>query len=255
MKNLRYIAVAFFALVAIDAMAWTAEVNRAVMMLAEENLTPKAKKEVNKLLGAPLSSIEFVNKGKSKARLDENGKSVTTSEKDAVVLLEKAVATLESESATTGERRAALRAAVEMTVDIHCLANILIDKHLEKDFVISRHNSMQVGFRYYKVTKTGWLSLWHKTYHKNHGGVFSAEMYLYDMTLATEGMAKKYKKEPVAPRKWAELSGERAMQALKVLQPNTIIENIYLYKLEDMNDACMYDAAFRLAKLLNKSLK
>ena len=42
MKSLRYIVVAILTLVAVDAMAWTAEVNKAVLMLAEENLSKKS---------------------------------------------------------------------------------------------------------------------------------------------------------------------------------------------------------------------
>ena len=254
MKILRYIAVALFALVTVDAVAWTTEVNKAVLMFAEDNLSNRAKKEVEKLLNAPLSSVEFVNKGKSKTRLDESGKSVTTNEKDAVVMLEKAVATLENRSATAQERKAALLTAAEMTVDIHCLANLHIDKHLEKNFVISRHNSMQIGFRYYTVKKTNWQKVWQKVYHTSHG-VFSAEMYLYDWRIATKGMAKHYKKEAVAPREWAEQSGKRAMQALKVFRPDALLETADVFRLEEVNNACMYDAAFRLANLLNKSLK
>lgn len=255
MKNLRYIVVALLMFMATDAMAWTAEVNKAVLMFAEENLSNKTKKKVEELLGAPLSSIEFVNKGRNKSRLDENGKSVTTDEKDAVVQLEKAIVTLQEDNASASERKMALHTAVEMTVDIHCLANILIDKHLEKDFTFSRHNSMQVGFRYYALKKTKWQNLWQKEYHRSHGGVFSAEMYLFDWKIATEGMAKKYRKESVAPRKWAEQMGERAFLALKVFRPDTVVEMFEVPKLEEMNNACLYDAGFRLANLLNKTLK
>ena len=254
MKSLRYIAVALFALVATDAMAWTSEVNRAVVMFAEEHLSKRAKSGVEQLLGAPLSSVEVVNEGKSKTRLDESGKSVTTDEKDAVVLLEKAIATLESESATAEERKSALLTAIEMTVDIHCLANILIDKHLEKNFTFFRHNSMQIGFRYYAKKKTSWQSEWHKVYHTSHG-VFSAEMYLYDWQIATKGRAKEYRKEPVAPRKWAEQSAKRAFVALDTLQPNAVVENAEVARLEYLNDASLYDASFHLAILLNKILK
>ena len=254
MKSLRYIVVALLLFVATDAMAWTADVNKAILMFAEKNLSNKAKKEVCEVLGAPLSSVKFVNKGKSKTRLNENCKSVTVDAKDAVVLLEKAIATLESKSASAEERKAALLAAAEMTVDIHCLANILIDKHLEKDFVIKRHNSMQIGFRYYKVTKTSWQSLWHQAYHKSHG-VFSAEMYLYDWQFATKGLAKQYKKEAIAPRKWAEESGERVMQTINKLKSDELIEMVEVPKLEEVNNAAMYAAAFRLAGLLNKTLK
>lgn len=254
MKSLRYIAVALFALVATDAMAWTSEVNRAVVMFAEEHISKRAKSGVEQLLGAPLSSVEFVNGGKSKTRLDESGKSVTTNEKDAVVLLEKAIATLESESATADERKSALLTAIEMTVDIHCLANILIDKHLEKNFAFFCHNSMQIGFRYYAKKKTSWQSEWHKKYHTSHGA-FSAEMYLYDWRIATKGRAKEYRKEPVAPRKWAEQSAKRAFVALGTLQPNAVVENAEVARLEYLNDASLYDASFHLAILLNKILK
>lgn len=254
MKSLRYIVVALLAFVATDAMAWTAEVNKAVLMFAEENLSNKAKSAVCELLGEPLSSVEFVNKGKSKTRLDESGKSVTTNEKDAVVLLEKAIATLENKKATIEERRAALIGAVENMVDIHCLANVLIDKHLEKDFTFSSHNAMQIAFRFYAVKKTNWQTLWHKDYHTSHG-VFSADMYLYDWRIATKGLAKQYKKEAIAPRKWAEETGERVFKALEIIKPDTLIEKVEVPKLEEMNNSAMYAAAFRLARLLNETLK
>lgn len=254
MKSLRYIVVALFALVATDALAWTAEVNKAVLMFAEDNLSNKAKKEVNSLLGASLSSIEFEKKGKNKSRLDENGKSVTTSAKDAVVRLEKAITTLKDKNASALERKAALLAAAELTVDIHCPSNILIDKHLEKNFNFRRHNSMQVDFIYYTIKKASWQSVWHKEFHKGHG-VFSAEMYLYDWKIATKGMAKHYKKEAVAPRKWVEKTGERVFEALKVFQPDALLETVEVPKMEEVNNACLYDAAFHLANLLNKTLK
>ncbi len=253
MKSLRYIIVAILALVAVDAMAWTAEVNKAVLMLVEENLSKRSAKAVESLLGNKLSSVEFANKGESKTRLDENGKSVTTDEKDAVVLLEKAIATLENKGATAEERKAALLTAVEMTVDIHCVANVLIDKHFEKDFTFTRHNTMQVGFRYYRVTKTSWQELWHEEYHATRD-IFSPEMYLYDWQIATKGMAKHYKKEVVAPRKWAEQTGERALHALKVIRPDAVIDKAEVHKLYEVTDSCIHDAVFRLANLLNKTL-
>ena len=242
------------AAVAVEASAWTTEVNKAILMLAEENLSRKAQKGVEEVLGAPLSSIEFAQKGKSKARLNENGKSVTTDEKDGVVAIEKALATLGKKGASAEERKSALLAVAEHTVDIHCPANILIDKHLEKDFTFRRHNSMQTEFRYYVQKKTSWQGLWHKEYHKSHG-VFSAEMYLFDWQIATKGKSKSYRKEPVAPRKWAERIGERVFEALKTFQPDALVEMVEVPKMEEVNNACMYDAAFHLANLLNRILK
>ena len=254
MKSLRYIVVALLVLVSSSALAWTAEVNKAVLMLAEENLSGKAKKEVGALLGASLPSVEFVNKGESSYRLDENGKSVTTDEKDAVVRLEKAIATLQDKSASTSERQKALREAVELTVDIHCLGNLSIDKHLDKEFTFSRHNAMQVNFRYYIVRKRSWKDLWHESFH-DALGAFSSDMYLYDWHIATKGKAKAYKGEAVAPRKWAEQTGERAFAMLKIIQPDALIESVEVSKLDEVNNSCIYDAVFRLANLLNKTLK
>ena len=254
MKMLRYVIVTLFATTATNAFAWTAEVNKAVLLLAEENLSKKTVKVVESLLDKSLSSIELTNNGECKTRLDEVGKSVTTDENDAVVKLEKAVATLGNKTATTEERREALLSAVEMTVNIHCLANILIDKHLEKDFDFRGHNAMQVGFRYYSPKSFNWYKLWHQEYHNRHEA-FSTEMYLFDWHIATKGMAKSYKKESVAPRKWAEQVGAHAFVALKILQPDALVENVEIAKLEYLNDACMYDAAFHLANLLNKTLK
>lgn len=254
MKSLRYVAIALCLFVATNAMAWTAEVNKAVLMFAEENLSNKAKREVENLLSAPLSSVKFENNGKTITRLNEEGKSVTTDSKDAVVVLEKAIATLQDEKASASERRAALLTAVEMTVDIHCLANILIEKQLEKNFTFRCHNSMQKEFIYYAVKKNSWQEMWHKEFHRTHRA-FSAEMYLYDWQIATKGMAKRYKKETIAPRKWAEVSGERALKALKVFQPDGLLETVEIPKMEEVNNACLYDAAFHLANLLNKILK
>lgn len=255
MKNLRYVAAIVAAMfIAGEASAWTAEVNKAILLFAEQNMSKRAKREVVEILDAPLHSIVFAGKGKNQTRLNEAGKSVTTDKNDAVVKLEGAIATLADEKATAAERKAALLAATELAVDIHCPANVLIDKHLEKDFVYQRDNGRPKYSRWFKLSERKWQAMWHSQYHKDHGA-FSAEMYLYDWNIATKGMAKSYKKEPVAPRKWAERTGERAMQAMKTFRPEAVVNMLEITKHEYLNDESMYDAAFHLAKLLNQLLK
>lgn len=255
MKNLRYVAAIVAAMfIAGEASAWTAEVNKAILLFAEQNMSKRAKREVVEILDAPLHSVVFAGKGKNQTRLNETGKSVTTDKNDAVVKLEGAIAILADEKATAAERKAALLAATELAVDIHCPANVLIDKHLEKDFVYQRDNGRPKYSRWFKLSERKWRAMWHSQYHKDHGA-FSAEMYLYDWNIATEGMAKGYKKEPVAPRKWAERTGERAMQAMKTFRPEAVVNMLEITKHEYLNDESMYDAAFHLAKLLNQLLK
>lgn len=255
MKSLRYIVIALFTLVATDVVAWPTQVNRALLMFAEENISKRAKREVYKVLdGKPMSSVADEMKGQNKTRLNEEGKSITTNDNDAVVMLEKAITTLKNGALPISERRAALLTAIEMTVDIHCPANLLIDRHLEENFTFGGHNSMQKDFRFYKVKKFDWQSLWQKEYRRRHA-VFSAEMYIYDWKIATADRIKSHKRQPVAPRRWAETTGERVLVALKTLQPNAVVELSELAKLENINDACLYDASFNLANLINDIFK
>ena len=252
--KLRYIILAAMAAVAVEASAWTTEVNKAILMFAEENLSRKAQKEVEALLGAPLSSIEFAQKGKSKTRLNESGKSVTTDAKDGVVVLEKALVTLGNKGASAEERKAALVAVAEHTVDIHCPSNILIDKHLEGDFKFGRENGRPRTSRWFKVDKREWQAMWHSLFHKQLGA-WSADMYIYDWHIATKGMAKQFKKQAVAPRLWAEQTGAVVFEALKVFKPNAEVDRMQITNLEEVNNLLMYKAAFRLADVLNQTLK
>ena len=253
MKNLRYIVAVVFALLAVEAMAWTAEVNRAIVMFAEKHLSRKAERELAKIIDTPLCDIKFENGGKNKTRLNEEGRSVVADAEDAVVRLEKAIVTFENRENSSEVRKTALLTAVEMVVDIHCPSNILIDKHLEGDFLFFRHNARPKTSRWYKVDEWQWQEMWHSSYHRSHGA-FSAKMYLYDWQIATKGMAKKYKKEGVAPRKWAEQTGARVFHSLKTFQPDAVVDMLEITKQEPINDVAMYDAAFRLANLLNKTL-
>lgn len=252
MKRILYMVAALA--VAFEASAWTTEVNTAVLMMVEENLSSKAKREVAEILGTSLSAVEFVNKGTNKTRLNENGKSVTTDKTDAVVILENGIAVLKREDASAEERKAALLNVVEMTVDIHCPANILVDRHLEGDFKFGRDNGRPKTSRWFKINERKWQKMWHSDFHTGLG-VFSPEMYIYDWHISTKGMAKRYKKQPVAPREWAEQTGAIVLSALKIFQPDVVVDRMEITKLEEVNNGCMYNAIFRLANLLNEVLK
>ena len=253
MKSLKFTLMMLFSAVAINAMAWNAEINKAIVMFAEQNLSNKTKKSVESILDKPLNSVVFANKGKNQTRLNEEGKSVTTDENDAVVRLEKAISVFSDNNSSMAERKAALLEVVELTVDIHCPSNILIDKKLEGDFTFGRDNGRPKNSRWFKVQDRKWQAMWHSQYHKDHGA-FSAEMYVYDWQIATKGMAKQYKKAAVAPRKWAEQTGARVLESLKTFYPGAVVNMLEITKQEPVNDAAMYDAAFRVALVLNKIL-
>lgn len=253
MKSLKITLMMLFSAVAINAMAWNAEINKAIVMFAEQNLSNKTKKSVESILDKPLNAVVFANKGKNQTRLNEEGKSVTTDENDAVVRLEKAISVFSDNNSSMAERKAALLEVVELIVDIHCPSNILIDKKLEGDFTFGRDNGRPKNSRWFKVQDRKWQAMWHSQYHKDHGA-FSAEMYVYDWQIATKGMAKQYKKAAVAPRAWAEQTGARVSESLKTFYPGSVVNMLEITKQEPVNDAAMYDAAFRVALVLNKIL-
>ena len=70
MKTLKFTLVMLLSVVAVDAMAWTAEVNKAILLFAEENLSNKTKARVESILDKPLSAVVFANKGKNQTRLN-----------------------------------------------------------------------------------------------------------------------------------------------------------------------------------------
>ena len=254
MKGFRYIVVVLLVLTAREVFAWSDAANKAILMLAEENLSRQAKREVAEVLGAPLYAIEFDKDDKHTTRLDEGGRSVTTSEKDAVVLLEKSIATLKEKGVTAAERKEALRSVAEMMVAIHNPANIRIDKYLEKEFSFGVDNDLPKDSWLHKVSKMSWQKMWNVQIDRTERS-FSAEMYLYDWHIATKGMAKQYKSEEVAPRKWAEHTAAKVLPLLGTFKADGVVSNLEIIKLEEKNNHCRYDAAFRLAVLLNDIFK
>jgi hypothetical protein len=96
--------------------------------------------------------------------------------------------------------------------------------------------------------------MWHSLFH-NQLGAWSADMYLYDWHIATKGMAKQFKKQPVTPRLWAEQTGEVVLKSLKVFKPNAEVGRMEITNLEEVNNSFMYKATFRLADVLNQTLK
>ena len=110
MKTFKFTLMMLFSAFAINAVAWNVEVNRAILMFAEQNLSNKTKKRVESILDKPLNAVVFANKGKNKTRLNEEGKSVTTDENDAVVRLEKALSTFNNDNASMAEVKASFAA-------------------------------------------------------------------------------------------------------------------------------------------------
>jgi hypothetical protein len=68
-------------------------------------------------------------------------------------------------------------------------------------------------------------------------------------------MAKQFKKQTITPRIWAEQTGAIVLKSLKVFKPNAEVDRMQITNLEEVNNLLMYKAAFRLADVLNQTLK
>ena len=253
MKNLKFTLVAILSAIAFDAMAWSAVMNKAIVMLAEENLSRKAKSEVAALLNAPLHEVKFGEKI-ALAHLNSEARSVTDKAGDAVVELEKSIAVLSDKTQSMEARKSALQSVVELTVNLHTPSCVRIEGKLDEDFTFIQHNGRMAVSRWYKESNLGWSAMWNKEFHRRHKA-FSAEMWLYDMRISSQKIAKSLLKGEVAPRKWAEQNAKRVLEVLPTFRAKGAIDNLEVTKVEPINDISMSEAAYHLALILNKSLK
>ena len=260
----KIIAVAFaIAMIANEAYAFKAFGHQTIAALAEMHLTDKAKAEVKTILKSDMTKhamwlyslrtkpeLAHVQQWQV-ATLNAEGKSVTTYENDAVVVLEKAVDVLrnrknESDSLVL----ASLRTVIQVVGDIHTISNIRIEG-----------NEATKGFTYIvadgKKTKdkkhpTGkWHSLWHN--YTNRHDVFSPQYYAADVEIFLG--AKKAEYEKGTPRFWAENVGEDVVRCLEVFYPDASVKVEMVNRYEDVHNKCMAKAGYRLAALLNDIFK
>ena len=243
---------AIFATIAIEASAWCATTHKAILTATEQRLSKRTKKEVLAILGTPLSELEF-SKERKITTLDAEGRSTTRESNDAVVRLENALFTLDNFDAfSTEDKKRALLTIIYNIVDIHSPANIHIEGLVEGDFKFCRNNGREKTNPRYKTTKITWLNLWGKIFPNRHKA-FSTAMYCNEIAVATREKADKY--IGGNPRKWVEEIGVEIRSILKYCYPGSEIDLHILLPLEEQHDECMYRAVYRLAYILNKSLK
>lgn len=259
---MKKIIVVVFALMlmANEAYAYKTLGHQTIAVLAEKHLTENAKNEVKSILKSDITknSAWLFSLRKNPvwenvkqwqvATLNAEGKSVTTYENDAVVVVEKAVEVLrnrknESDSLVL----ASLRTLIHVVGDIHTISNIRIEG-----------NEATKGFNYTvkaakkKIIETSWHGLWHN-YTSRHD-VFSPQFYAEDIEVFLGDKKSEYEKG--SPRFWAENVGEDVVRCLEVVYPGVVLITVELHnRYEDIHNKCMAKAGYRLAALLNDIFK
>lgn len=252
------------ALIVNNAYAFKAFGHQTIAALAERHLTETAKKEVHAILKADMTkhamwlyslrnNPELAHTQEWQiATLNTEGKSMTTYENDAVVVLERAVEILRNRK-NEGDSlvQASLRTVIQLVGDIHCLGNIQIDgNEATKGFNFTTFAITKGSSAGEKEIRRGytWRILWHN--YTNRHDVFSPQYYAADLEIGHNSKKAEYEKG--TPRFWAENVGEDVVRSLAVFYPDALIKSEMVHRYETLHDKCMVKAGYRLAALLNE---
>ncbi len=262
----RYIIV-FMALVccSTSAFAWNKFGQQCIAAFAERNLTPAAKEQTTKILGGDLVSnawwLQTITKEPAQKHtgawhfitVTSDLKSITTSERDGVVQIERCAAILRNRAEHSDSTViATLKTLIHLVGDMHNISHVRIESQplSRKNFSIGVSN----GFSGKKevVTNTSWRKFW-ETSLINRRASFSPEHYALDLALAHADDKANF--ESGDPRHWAADMGRLCNPLYEWAGPNYYMTREFNNRLELLNDKCMARAGYRLAALLNDIFK
>ena len=254
------------------ANAWSHYGDEAVVIVASEHLTPKAKKVVKRYLGRDFSDDVRYLFGQERAKakqlskkarraaaeihflhLDSNFQPKSVKGKDAFKATEEALAVIKNHKSHSKEEvTIALRTVIELMCDMHNLARIRIDgiPHSQRDF------KYQFPTAEYGKNKDVFKSaLWSKTWLGFDGGNrhFSANSWAMDMRIYIGDRYAEYSKGTL--RDWVADNGAIAAHYLEIYKPNAVVPYADHRWGRPVNYDMFIKSSCRLAALLNETLK
>lgn len=257
-----FLFVAFAMMVSV-ANAWHKNNEAGVVVLATKHLTPEAKVLVEKHFGVTYEDdvdyLYFLQR-KKKAdftneihylHLDKDFKPLNVEGDDAYAALEKALGVVRAhKSHSDAEVKKALRYVVNLMLDIHNLSQIRIENiaHSQADFKFRRQAS-EYKPNVYKNYK--WSNFF--TVQSNSYAVFHANLWAEDMDLCHGKHKAEFSKGEL--RDWVAANGVMAAELLAEINPDTIMTLRRFLELDYLNYDMMARAGYRLAKLLNDSVR
>lgn len=260
-KILLIVALAF---VSFSASAWSKQLDEAVVVLASKHLTPKAKMVVDGYLGTDYADdVYYINNLERRKRspysteihythLDENLQLVVNDNDDAVKGIEEALVVIEKGTGSRNEIAAAFRTIISLICDMHTLSNVRIANvpHSQTDFDVQIQRSAS-GSKAKEVSRIKWSKFW-GAYNGHHRGYF-AELWAEEMEVCHGADYDKITKGDL--RDWASRNGAVAADLYTRINPTNAMTRVEFLKLEDLHLEMMATAGFRLAALLNNTIK
>ena len=252
-----------FALTVSVASAWHKNCNAGVVALAVKHLTPETKSIVDKHLGTTyeddcgyIYALErkkevFFTKEVHYLHLDKNFQPLNVEGDDALAVIEKSLNVLRAhKSHSNAEVKKALRYVINLMCDIHNFSNIRIENiaHSQADFSFKRQRSEYKPTEYLTYK---WSTFWLKL--SNSLGVFHADLWAEDMDVCHAKNKAEFTKGEL--RDWVASNGAMAAELLSEITPENIMTLRRYLELDYLNYDMMARAGYRLAKLLNETIK
>ena len=252
-----------FALTVSVASAWHKNCNAGVVALAVKHLTPETKSIVDKHLGTAyeddcgyIYALErkkeaFFTKEVHYLHLDKNFQPLNVEGDDALAVIEKSLNVLRAhKSHSNAEVKKALRYVINLMCDIHNFSNIRIESiaHSQSDFKFRRHLS-EYKPNVYKNYK--WSTFF--TAQSNSYAVFHADLWAEDMDVCHAKNKAEFTKGEL--HDWVASNGAMAAELLSEINPENIMTLRRYLELDYLNYDMMARAGYRLAKLLNETIK
>ena len=256
-----------FVLTVSVASAWRTNCEEGIVIMAAQHFAPRTKAVVERYLGTKYADdVLYLNglESKKKAKhtkeihyvhLDASMQPMKVEGDDALVALEEALAVVAAyETRSDEEMTAALRTVINLMSDIHHLSNYRIAsipyslktykfKRQLKDYGKDKEKA--------EITLTNWHRVW-SNFSSRYTG-FSGEFWAYEMNLAKGKMKEEYSKGTL--RDWISENGETAAMYLNRFHPDYVVSPFEFNSLEEVNYAMMVRASFRLAAILNSTIK
>jgi hypothetical protein len=245
------------------ANAWNKTADEGVVVLAKKHLSAEAKSLLNEYLGDTygddvmyLYNLERKKGAKHSKEihylhLDKDFQPLSVEGDDAYAALEKALAVVRAHKThSAAEVKNALRYVVGLMLDIHNLSLIRIENvaHSQSDFKFRRHLS-EYKPNVYKNYK--WSTFF--TAQSNSYAVFHADLWAEDMEVCHAKNKAEFEKGEL--RDWVASNGAMAAELLSEINPENIMTLRRYLELDYLNYDMMARAGYRLAKLLNETIK
>lgn len=241
----------------LTAEAWSTQTHKVIAVYATQNLAPKAKKQVERILGGPMADhATWLNTLKNSVKgsaawhnivLDENNKPARSG-RDAISKIaeyEKVLRNRKHHSAD--EVATALKSLIHVVSDIHNPSHVLL-KDVKRSFGFKFATTNNRTDAFAKRGTTTWRKFWNTTYSNRHR-YFSVEWAAYDLAIYAERDKAEWSKG--TPEEWAEGQGRECRPLYDIFTEDRTIGPEIINRMENIHDRGAARAALRLAALLN----